>query len=90
MTEAKIPTPAQVKQYFCHAKDIICLKIRLPIDISYVKEFSYSEADNAYYTKNGIVCVWKNGCYAEIKKKKCQPGEKGCSECAKKKLLKKK
>lgn len=85
------PTLEEVKEHFAKAKEIICLKLKIKVDVSSVSNFTFSEADNSWSAIGGVICFWKDGQYSQITKKKCNPADcLKCKECAeKRKQLKK-
>ena len=79
----KTPTLPTVKKRFTKAKEIRCLSLNAIINVATVKDFTFNEAENAW--KSGPLTFWKDGKYAEITKKKCNPADcKKCKECAEK------
>lgn len=74
----EIPTAEDVKNHFALAKEIRCLKMDIPINITYATNYAYNEENNSYSLLNGVVVVWKDGNYATILKKKCS---KDCGDC---------
>lgn len=84
------PTLAQIQEHFSKVKEIRCLKLNVPIDVSAVKFFLFDETENCWNGPFGLVTFWKDGSYAEITKKKCNPEDcKKCEDCADKRKNKK-
>lgn len=81
MTTPRKPSLKKVKEHFSQAREVFCLKSKIPVNIASVKSFIFNEADRSFTTIGGAVMVWKDGLYAEITKKKCNPAD--CKECAK-------
>lgn len=85
-----IPTLNHIKEHFSKAKEIRCLKLNVPIDVSRVRDYQFSEEDQSWNGPAGLVCFWKDGSYAEITKKKCNPEDcRKCKECSEKRKNKK-
>lgn len=84
------PTDAEVLKHFKNAKEIHCLNLNIPIDVSYVKKFSYKPDINSYVAIGGKVTFWVDGKYAKITKKKvCDKDCIDCKNCSSKKNSKK-
>jgi len=80
-----IPTINHIKEHFAKAKEINCLKLNIRVDVSTVKNFTYNEAENSWVGIGGVICFWREGQFAEITKKKCNPEDcKNCKPCAEK------
>lgn len=74
------PIQEEITQHFARAKEIICVSTGLRVNVSSVRGYSYKEKENSYHV--GEVTFWKDGQYAEITKKKCNPEEcKKCRNC---------
>lgn len=81
-----IPTIEDVKRHFKNAKEIRCLSLDIVVDVSYVVNFTYDEKSNSYVSIGGMISFWKDGHYATITKKKCNPETcTGCKPCQEKK-----
>lgn len=85
------PTLEEIKDHFAKAKEIRCLNLNVVVNVVSVSNFTYNEKDDSWMGIGGVICFWKNGQFAEITKKKCNPEDcKNCAPCAeKRKQLKK-
>lgn len=82
------PTLEEIKEHFSRAKEIRCLSLDIIVDVSTVVNYTYDEKKQEWKSIGNMVCFWKNGRYADITKKKCNPAEcKGCKPCAEKRKL---
>jgi hypothetical protein len=75
----------EIKAHFDRAKEIRCINHNILVDVSAVKDFEFYETTNEWRNLGGTVCFWKDGTFAEITRKKCNPENcKGCKPCREK------
>lgn len=86
MSEQKIPTLKQVQNKFKRAKEIQCLGSNAITGVKGFTAFEWDANTNAWVGAGGAVVFWKDGVYATITKKVCEPGQcTKCKNCADKK-----
>jgi len=79
------PSHDALKSHFERAKEIRCLNSGLVIGVNEVTEFEYHEDTNSWTSMGSTVAFWKDGQFADITRKKCDPSKcKGCRPCAEK------
>lgn len=77
------PTLPELKSYFERAKEIRCLNLDMVIGVNEVNDFEYHESTNSWTAMGSTVTFWREGVFADITRKNCDPAKcKGCKPCA--------
>ena len=58
----------KIERHFAKAKRIFCLNLNKEIDVTNVPRLQYNPDEDTVTSPSRIICYWKQGKFAEIKK----------------------